>query len=235
MTDDEHAEYIAALHAAADRRCTPHCWEPYAYPAEDAQVREGDVRRGLWLLAEAYDGLLRECAVQRRRRLVDLDPNDAPALRQAARVVIAAAMDVEWAVEPRAWSRFGDDYRGRIVNLLNSVEPGDGDRYLQSVQDAADALAESEALEAMPSPAGDGDPLALHALFNHPRGAERKPVVLSLSGHLLAMGVRPGVCLGLLEAFDQARCKPPLGSVEVERLLRWCADRQADALEGEAA
>jgi hypothetical protein len=210
-------------------------WEPYPYPAEDARVRDGDVQRGLYLLAEAHAALLRECAVQRRRRLVALDHNDAPDLRQAARVVIAAALDLEWCVMPRAWSKLGDGYRAHIVNLLNRVEPGEGDRYLATVQDAADALAEAELLDAAGAADGDGDRIALHALFNHPRGAERKPVILSLAGHLLAMGVRPGVALGLLEAFDQARCKPPIGSVEVERLLRWCADRQADALEGVTA
>jgi hypothetical protein len=58
---------------------------------------------------------------------------------------------------------------------------------------------------------------------------------MSLAGHLLAVGTRPGVTLGLLESWDRDHCRPPLGADEVERLVRWVAARQADKLQGREA
>src|SRR5260370_39039749 len=100
--------------------------------------------RGRWMLREVHAELVRECAEQRRRRLVCCDPLDAVALQRAARGVIAAAIDLEAAVLPHGWREHGDSYGERVVSLLNAATPGEADRYLRARKDPADELLQAE-------------------------------------------------------------------------------------------
>jgi hypothetical protein len=232
MTDDE----LDALDAAADRqerrRRAPRWRTPPQPP--DQQTRDGDVLRGLWLLHEAHTQLVAECAVQRRRRLVSTDPTDAFDLRAAAERTEAALLDLDAAVLPDQERDEDHHYRERVMSLLTNAAPGAADLYMRVIADTADALNEADRLQDARDPGTEYDRLSLRALHHHPRGPERAPAVLSLAGHLMATGTRAGVALALLEAWDRERCRPPLGSEECERLLRYCAHRQADKLEGVA-
>jgi hypothetical protein len=51
-----------------------------------------------------------------------------------------------------------------------------------------------------------------------------------LAGHLLARGIDPAVALALLEAWDERRNRPPMGSREVERVATSIARREASQL-----
>lgn len=205
---------LAAARCSVPRRLPP-------YPAPDERVRDGDVGRGLWLLDEAREELHAHRFTLRRQRLVSRERADSLGLRIAAERVEAAALDLAAAVVP------DEDTLERAASAL-------GADALRAVEDAADALAEADRI-AGERDTGDYDEMALRALFNHPhdvRGTKRKPMVLSLAGHLTAMRVRPGTALGLLESWDRDRCRPPLGGEVCEELLRYCARKQAERLEG---
>jgi hypothetical protein len=83
------------------------------------------------------------------------------------------------------------------------------------------------------------DELAALALFAKPQeytlyGDQRPRAIRRLGGHLLAVGVRPGVALGLLESWDRTHNSPALEPLGVERELRWVARKQAQQLRGVA-
>jgi hypothetical protein len=232
MTDDE----LAALDAAADRqerRRRPPRWRTPHQPP-DQQTRDGDLLRGLWQLHEAHTQLIAECAEQRRRRLVSTDPTDAFALRAAAERTEAALLDLDAALLPDQERDEHHHYREQVVSLLTAATPGAADRYMRAISDASDALIEADRLEDARDPGAEYDRLSLRALHGHPRGPHRATAVLRLAGHLLAVGARVGCSLALLESWDRDHCRPPLGSDECERLLRYVAGRQADRLEGAA-
>ena len=212
----DHDEFVAALDRIADEGPSRRpCWRMPS-PPSDPQARSGDWQRAVWLLDEAHQALRRAMALQRRKRLVCEDPLDGMDLRAAAERVEVAARDLD-------------------MSLLDGPPPGVADLYMQAVQDAADALLEADRLERARTPDDYHRP-SLQALFNrHLAGTERAPVLMSLAYWLLAPGVEPGVALGVLEGWDQARCHPPLGSDEVERLVLHVAGRLADRLEGRAA
>jgi hypothetical protein len=193
----------------------------------------------LWLLSEAHDALVRECSEQRRRRIVyGLDPADAWALRVAAQRVVAAAIDVETATlhadELRDYER-REQREERTVSLLNAATPGTGDLFLRAVEDAADALLAADELANARDPGERYDAMSMRALYGRPPRSARAPAVLSFAGHLVAVGVRVGVALALLEAWDREHNVPPIGSDECERLLRYAARKHAERLEGIAA
>jgi hypothetical protein len=205
---------LAAARCSLPRRLPP-------YPPPDARVREGDVGRGLWLLEEAREELHAHRVTLRRQRLVSRERADSLGLRILAERVEAAALDLAAAVAP------DEDTLERAVSAM-------GADVLRAVEDAADALAEADRI-AGERDTDESDELALRVLFNHPhdvRGTKRRPMVLAIAGHLTAMGVRPGVSLGLLESWDRDRCRPPLGGEVCEELLRYCARKQAERLEG---
>jgi hypothetical protein len=231
VTDDE----LAALEAAADRpRRRERPWGP-PFPAPDGQVRAGDLERGLWLLHEAHQQLVSECSEQRRRGLVSTDPVDAIALRTAAGRVEAALLDLDAATVPDEQRDERHAYREQVVSLLNAATPGAADLYLRAVEDAADAQTEADRLQDQRDPGAEYDRLSLRALYDHPSREQRRTVLWQLAGHLIAVGTRPGVALGLLEAWDEKHNHPPVGPDEVERALRAVASRHADKLEGIAA
>jgi hypothetical protein len=139
-----HEEW-QALEAAADRPAKYPCWRRL-YPQPDAKVRAGDTARGLWRLHDAHQALVAECAEQRRRRLVTVDPLDAQALRRAAEHVEAATLDLDAALVPDSERDEDHIYRARVVSLLDAATPGASDLYLRAIEDAADCLAEADRL-----------------------------------------------------------------------------------------
>jgi len=230
--------YLARLNRVADRRLARAARLPawrQAWPPSDEQTREGDAARGVWLLAEADQALLREAREQRRRRLGQgLDPVDALALRAAARRTLVACDDLRRAALPSAWRRYGTNTRARdehVTALLDQATPGAGDLYLGASQRAAEALAEADRLAEVSYSPGVADPLSHRALNHRPVGSDRAPALMSIIAHLLAVGAKPGVVLAVAESWDHSHNRPPLGVDEVERLARWVALRQAERLE----
>jgi hypothetical protein len=57
-------------------------------------------------------------------------------------------------------------------------------------------------------------------------GLQRHKAVASLAGHLLRKRIDPHVALDLLIAWDQSRCRPPLGSVQVTTIVNSIAAKE---------
>jgi hypothetical protein len=174
-----------------------------------------------------------------------LDPLDRPAIAMAGVTgigsVAEAIHDGHRPATPELIAAIdaGDTAAIRAIEaeiLDREFAPGLGSLYLATaaLRDQADRIARK--LRRAPERTDRGSravALALHA-FLDACGDERRHYVLSLAGHLLAVGVRPGVALALLESWDRDHCKPPLGGQVVDELVRWVAGRQAASLEGAA-
>ena len=115
----------------------------------------------------------------------------------------------------------GKAYNAYVARRLDSARPGLGRHFLRLLTKEGEARDEVE--RARRREGSETHLPAFRALFASPAGAGRKIVLRRLAGHLIAKGVHPGVVLGLLEAFDAARCRPPIGDAAVGEVVRWVA------------
>ncbi len=172
-------------------------------------------------------------ADHRRRQLAyGLDPLDLPDLRRDAIApsMYAIAMDL---LDGRCGCELRE--RGECALILESkLGTGGGGLWLDVHQLQDDAARLKRRLAAAPERTQAGHRPSLLALFMHPRPGTRGDTLRTIAGHLLSTGCRPGVALGLLEAWDAQQNRPPLGRLEVERILRWTARKQAEQIEGAA-
>jgi len=62
-------------------------------------------------------------------------------------------------------------------------------------------------------------------LDDHVEGSRRSAAIARISGVLLRRWVEPEIALGLVRAWNESRCHPPLGAEEVERIMGNIAER----------
>ncbi len=102
-------------------------------------------------------------------------------------------------------------------------------RYDRDV-DAALARSEAAYQAAVSAPAKTPRDWAKVARTRATDGRRAKALA-RLAGKLLSQGVDGELVVELMRAHDCFRSDPPLGGAEVERIVRWCASREADRLE----